>query len=109
MEQSRMGALARSGLALLLWITAASAQTAGPSDNDLFAAYCVGVSKSMVEGLKQTRDEPCARGAAGAECRESKKVIGPSFDDWIRDSENKRLRFVRYLAARGYLTNHHML
>jgi hypothetical protein len=67
---------------LLTGSVAAQAQSFGPTDNDLFAMYCVGVAATLAE-----------------QSRNSSRYA----DDGAAAAEAMRLRSVRYLFARGYL------
>jgi hypothetical protein len=74
-------------VSLLTGSAAAQAQSFGPTDNDLFAMYCVGVAATLAE--------------------QSRTSIRHA-DDGAAAAEAMRLRSVRYLFARGYLTNPEM-
>jgi hypothetical protein len=101
-----MRAIGKGCLALLLWITVASAQTAGPTDNDLLASYCLGVSQAKAEDARRLSQ-------SASECRHgwgtSEAMCRQMLDTLSTESEAMRQRFTRYLVARGYLTNRDMI
>jgi hypothetical protein len=99
---------------VLLTGSGVPAQTIGPTDNDLFATYCVGVAAAMADSSQKNLH-------AADECRRHQKPReacqmlngGADLDAlamWLRsESEAMRLRSARYLTARGYFTNPAMI
>jgi hypothetical protein len=91
----------------LLTGSAVSAQTVGPTDNDIFAAYCIGVSQAVARDgqaatrrsieCREERDAPAVKDAC--EFYESLGKEDAAAADAMRQRSN------RYLSARGYFTN----
>jgi hypothetical protein len=99
----------------LLADSGVSAQTTGPTDNDLFATYCVGVAAAMADASQKIFKE-------AEECRLHQKPSGlvcqlygggaeldAQATQLRSESEAMRLRSARYLTARGYFTNPAMI
>ena len=97
-----MRVLARSYFALLLYVSTAAAQTAGLTDNDLLAAYCLGVHQSRVVALPQLALLYCGTEEAATKCRQD---LAPWLAATLEEADGIRKRFARYIIARGFTTN----
>jgi hypothetical protein len=92
--------------ALFAGASASSAQTVGPTDNDLFASYCVGISQ-----LDAANGRDFIQEAKACRLRKEPEGICHFFDgggDRIAAAEAMLQRAGRYLYARGYGTNRAM-
>jgi hypothetical protein len=72
---------------------ATSAQA--PTDSDLQAAYCLGASRSVAVQGREMAATATHRGSSEALCREGANLI-------LESAETMRLRFARFIVARGY-------
>lgn len=90
-------AMQAGAVLLLLSVVFGTAASAQPSDNDIFASYCLGVLIPKEQGLKTV---------AKLACTEERKFSVPCLK-FSKDSEATTARLAsvrRYLVARGYLT-----
>jgi hypothetical protein len=81
---------------LLVWLTPAISESV--TDNDLYAAYCVGVLKAEYAPPSSYFPKPDLD-------MEMKRLIEEADRQLQQERANRLNRFQRYLAARGYLTN----
>jgi hypothetical protein len=79
---------------LLLWAPAVSAQQM-PSENDIFALYCMGVFRASTEVFAQNYPSTCPSGNERG-CQSMRETYSTNEDGLNRTQ--------RYLIARGYMS-----
>lgn len=93
-----MRAIWMAMLALCLWHQSAFAQgTAVPTDNELYAAYCVGALDEEMKGLRDTLILPSGQKA--------NPTLEEMLQHQIAPLQQYRQRFAAYLASTGALIN----
>jgi hypothetical protein len=83
------------GFLLILVVSTASAQSV-PTDNDLFAAYCMGSKQRRLE-TQRNYQEKCRWGADQRACYATRLGLKQDEERWTRVRD--------YLLVKGYLSN----